>query len=258
MDEHIIEGLVSLPNLELFVLYYDIKHVIEDKEISEETIFDAIKESTKYSSLPYDRLTLYLENKGYKRETISKKILDLVWMGKIDFVQSWTTELHPIYEGKEYVEIGFIYFPEEDKIGDFRKEMFQKERERKKIEKEKEKLYDLSMDDLLDLQESIKIILNGREIDTETVSYTMRHLCKIYSDYVWIRYTKLTLFLEKAGFRREYISRELINMVRKGLFNFSTNFPIYEEKETPENPIFTLVDGRPIINIYCKDFRDKI
>lgn len=47
-------------------------------------------------------------------------------------------------------------------------------------------------------------------------------------------------------------------MVRKGIFVFSTNFPWPEEKETPENPIFTLVDGRPIVNIYCKDFRDKI
>lgn len=258
MDKYIIEGLVSLPSLELFVLYYDVKHVIEDKEISEETIFEAIKELKKYSSLQYDTLTLYLENKGYKRETISKKVLDLIGVGKVDFVQSWTTELHPTYEGKEYVEIGFIYFPEEDKISDFKKELFQKARERKKVEKEKEKLYELPMDTLLDLQESIKIILNEREIDTEIVSYAMRHLCKIYHDSVWIRYTKLTLFLEKAGFRRESISRELINMIRKGLFNFSTDFPIREEKETSENPIYTLVGGRPIVNIYCKEFREKI
>lgn len=33
MDKDIIEELNSLPSLELFVLYYDIKHVIEDKEI---------------------------------------------------------------------------------------------------------------------------------------------------------------------------------------------------------------------------------
>lgn len=258
MDKYIIEELVSLPSLELFVLYYDIKHIIEDKEISEETIFHAIRELKKCSSLQYHTLTYYLENKGYKRETISKKILDLIGVGKIDFVQSWSTELHPIYEGKEHVEIGFIYFPEEDKIGDFIKELFQKAKERQKVEKEKEKLYELSMDALLDLQESIKIILNGREIDTDTVSYVIRHLCKIYHNSVWIRYTKLTLFLEKAGFRRESISRELINMVRKGLFNFSTDFPIREEKETPENPIFTLINGRPIVNIYCKEFREKI
>lgn len=258
MDINIIEGLDSLPNLELFILYYDIKHVIEDKELTEETIFDAIKELKKYSSLQYHVLTLYLENKGYKRETISKKILDLINTGKIDFVQSWTTELHPIYEGKEHVEIGFIYFPEEDKIGEFKKELFRRTRERKKVEKEKEKLYELPMDSLLELQESIKIILNGREIDTDTVSYTIRHLCKIYHDSVWIRYTKFTLFLEKTGFKRESISRELINMVRKGLLNYSTDFPIFEEKETPENPIYTLIDGRPIVNIYCKEFREKI
>lgn len=114
------------------------------------------------------------------------------------------------------------------------------------------------MSELLELQESIRIILNNREIDADTMSYVIRHLCKIYRDYVWIRYTKLTLFLEKAGFKRESISRELINMARKGLFNFSTDFPFHEEKETPENPIYTLVDGRPIINIYCKEFREKI
>ncbi len=68
----------------------------------------------------------------------------------------------------------------------------------------------------------------------------------------WIRYTKLTLFLEKAGFRRESINRELTNMVRKGIFVFSTDFPFPEEKETSDNPIFTLIDGRPIIHIYCK------
>lgn len=78
MDDDIISGLVSLPSLELFVLYYDIKHVIEDKEIREEIILDTIKEISKDSSLgqkiPYDRLTLYLEGNGYNRETISKKI----------------------------------------------------------------------------------------------------------------------------------------------------------------------------------------
>ncbi len=78
MDKDIIEELGSIPNLELFVLYYDIKHVIEDKEISEETIFDAIKELSKYSSLgekiSYDHMTFYLENK-YIRYMKEKNIL---------------------------------------------------------------------------------------------------------------------------------------------------------------------------------------
>lgn len=47
-------------------------------------------------------------------------------------------------------------------------------------------------------------------------------------------------------------------MVRKGIFVFSTDFPWPEEKDTPENPIFTLIDGRPIVHIYCKEFREKI
>lgn len=36
MDKDIIEDLGSLSNLELFKLFYDTKHVMEDKEISEE------------------------------------------------------------------------------------------------------------------------------------------------------------------------------------------------------------------------------
>ena len=116
MDKDIIEGLKSIPDIELFILYYDIKHVIEDKEIDDEIILNSIKEiNKKYNfseshHVSYDKLTLYLEKKSYKRETISKKILDLIGAGKIDFVQSWTTEMHPTYEGKKHVEIGFIYF----------------------------------------------------------------------------------------------------------------------------------------------------
>lgn len=138
MDINIIEGLDSLPNLELFILYYDIKHVIEDKELNEEIIFDTIKELTKYSRLQYDKLTLYLESKGYKRETISKKILDLISTGKLDYIQSWTTPIHLIYEGKEHVDIGFIILPEEDRTGNLKKEIFVEVRERQKLKKEKE------------------------------------------------------------------------------------------------------------------------
>lgn len=262
MDKDIIEGLDSLYNLELFVLYYDIKHVIEDKEISEEIISDAIKDIGKDSSLgervPYDQLTLYLESKGYNRESISKKILDLIGVGKLDSVQSWTTKTHPVYEGKEHIEVGLIYFPEEKFISNYTKEILQNARKRRQVAKEKEKLYNLSMDASLDLQESIKIFLNGREIDTETVSYVIKHLCNVvYHEYPWIRYTSLTLFLEKAGFRRESISRELGNMVKKGILPFSRYAPFPEEKETPENPVYTLVDGIPIVHIYCKNFRDE-
>lgn len=261
MDEEIIEGLDSLHNLELFVLYYDIKHVIEDKEISEETISNAIKDISKGSSLgervPYDQLTLYLESKGYNRESISKKILDLIGVGKLDFVQSWTTKMHPIYEGKERIEVGIIYFPEEKYVSDYIKEILQNAIKRQQEEKKKEKLYDLPMETLLELQESVKIILSEREIDTGTVSHVIKHLCNIYHEYPWIRYTALTLFLEKAGFRRESISRELGNMVEKGILSFSRYPPFPEEKETPENPVFTLVDGTPIVHIYCKKFRGE-
>lgn len=44
MDKDIITELDSLPSPELFILYYDIKHVIEYKEISEETILNTIKD----------------------------------------------------------------------------------------------------------------------------------------------------------------------------------------------------------------------
>ena len=46
-------------------------------------------------------------------------------------------------------------------------------------------------------------------------------------------------------------------MVRKGVFNFSTDFPWPEEKETPENPIYTLIEGRPIVHIYCSSLKEK-
>lgn len=55
---------------------------------------------------------------------------------------------------------------------------------------------------------------------------------------------------EEAGFRRDSISRELINMMRKGTFHFSTDWPI--ERETPENLIAPIYEGKqyPIVHIY--------
>lgn len=50
----------------------------------------------------------------------------------------------------------------------------------------------------------------------------------------------------------KYIIEELVSLPNLELFI------LYYDIKTPENPIYTLVDGRPIVNIYCKEFRDKI
>ena len=109
------------------------------------------------------------------------------------------------------------------------------------------------MGTLLELQELAMVILSGREVDTDVVSHAIKHLCNVYRDKPWIRYTALTLFLEKAGFRRESISRELINMVGEGAFTFSRDWPVVG-KHTQENPIVPMHEGKqyPLVNIYCK------
>lgn len=247
MDKDIIDELESFSNLELFWIYYDIKHVLEDKELSDDTVLNTVKELIKGSpinSILYDKLTLYLEKQGYKRETISKKVLDLIRKDKLDWIQSWTTKIHPKYEGKEHVEIGAIWISEKEPKIKYKEDMYQTEKMKK--------LNELSYGTLTDLQNDIKNILSKREIDTETVSYVIKHLCKIYYDSPWIRYAVLTLFLEEAGFRRDSISRELINMMRKGAFNFSRDWPI--ERDTPEELIAPIYEGKqyPIVRIYCE------
>lgn len=189
--------------------------------------------------IPYDYLTLYLEKQGYNREAISKKILDLIRKDVIDWIQGWSAG-HPIYEGREYREIGFIWLTG--------KEPRTLKEDTSYMENIK-KLGELSKDQLIDLQNDIKNILNKREIDINTISYTIEHRCKLDS---YIRYPDLTLYLEMAGFRRKSISKEVIHMAGENMFKYSTGLPL--EKETPQRPLSPVYEGRhyPIYYIFCK------
>lgn len=76
-----------------------------------------------------------------------------------------------------------------------------------------EQLVDLSTNELIELQNSITRILQEREISEDVIKYTIEYLDSVTRDSV--RYTDLTLCLERRGFRREAIARRVVNMWRK-------------------------------------------
>lgn len=100
--------------------------------------------------------------------------------------------------------------------------------------------------ELVDIQYIIDEILYDREVDENTIIEAVRYLCsKSESDS--IRYTKLTLYLEGAGFKRDAIGRRFVMMWKKALNN--KNILIAEggspigESDTEENPIYPRYEG---------------
>lgn len=57
-----------------------------------------------------------------------------------------------------------------------------------------------------------------------------------------VRYTDLTLYLEKQGLKREAIARRTVDMWKKNPTIAHGGCPI-GESESPENPIYPYVDG---------------
>jgi len=102
------------------------------------------------------------------------------------------------------------------------------------------KLSELSDSELLDIQQTIKHILEDREISEETVKSTVDLLYKKHSGN--LRYTELVIYLEKAGFKRESISKVVIKMWKKYPFFAHGGCPIGEE-DTLEHPIYPTYEG---------------
>jgi hypothetical protein len=103
-----------------------------------------------------------------------------------------------------------------------------------------EQLKDLSTVDLIELQNSITRILQEREVSEDVIKSTIEYLSNISRGSV--RYTDLTLYLEKRGFKREAIARRVVDMWRKNTNLADGGCPIGEQ-ESDENPIYPYVDN---------------
>lgn len=103
-----------------------------------------------------------------------------------------------------------------------------------------EQLKELSTSELVELQNSITQILQEREVSEDVIKSAVEYLYKIQNGTV--RYTDLTLYLEKQGLRREAIARRMVDMWRKNTNIAQGGCPIGEQ-ESEENPIYPHVDN---------------
>ena len=101
-------------------------------------------------------------------------------------------------------------------------------------------LKELSTNDLIELQKAITKILDEREVSEEVIKEALDYLSKIGFDTP--RFTRLTLYLEKQGLRREAIARRVVAMWKKNPLIAQGGCPIGEQ-ESNENPIYPYVDG---------------
>lgn len=110
-----------------------------------------------------------------------------------------------------------------------------------------EQLEDLSTNELIELQKSIKRIVEEREVSEDVIKGAIEYLDNITRGSV--RYTDLTLYLEKQGLKRESIARRIVDMWRKNTSMGEGGCPI-GEKESDENPIYPHVDNMKY-NMIC-------
>ncbi len=104
-----------------------------------------------------------------------------------------------------------------------------------------EQLGELSTNELVELQKNITRILQEREVSEDVIKSAIEYLYSI-SQYGFVRYTDLTLYLEKQGLRRESIARRVVDMWRKNTYIAEGGCPIGEQ-ESSENPIYPYVDN---------------
>lgn len=103
-----------------------------------------------------------------------------------------------------------------------------------------EQLKELSTNELVGLQRNITQILQEREVSEDVIKSAVEYLYEIQNGSV--RYTDLTLYLEKQGLRRESIARRMVYMWRKNTSIADGGCPIGEQ-ESDKNPIYPHVDN---------------
>lgn len=110
-------------------------------------------------------------------------------------------------------------------------------------------LKELSTNELIELQKSIAKILDEREVSEDVIKEAISYLG------AGVRYTKLTLYLEKQGLRREAIARRVVDMWRKNTSIATGGCPI-GEVETPLNPIYPYIEETKYLQIcYLHGYR---
>ena len=118
MEESIKARLGELPDSELLELQYAIKHILDERGISEEAIISAVEKlyGQHGGLVRYTDLVIYLEGAGFKREAINKRIVEMVKKyphfahGGCPIGEEETLErpIYPTYEGVRYANICYV------------------------------------------------------------------------------------------------------------------------------------------------------
>lgn len=105
----------------------------------------------------------------------------------------------------------------------------------------KAKLKELTNSELVKLQYAIKRILEEREVSEELIKETIEYLYAKEGTALSIRYTDLTLYIEKAGLKREAIAKRIIEMWRK-YPHFAESGCTIGEVESESHPIYPIYE----------------
>lgn len=112
-----------------------------------------------------------------------------------------------------------------------------------------DQLKDLSTNELVNLQKAITQTLEERDVSEDVIKEAVRYLKSIQPYGGSVRFTTLTLYLEKQEIRRESIARRLVNMWKKNHSMSQSGCPIGEQ-DSHENPIYPHAEG-VIYNHIC-------
>lgn len=117
MVERSIESqLKDLSTNELIELQKAITQTLEEREVSEDVIKEAINYLYKIGKSRYTDLTIYLEKQGLRRESISRRVVDM-WKKNpfmaqggcpIGEEESPENPIYPNVEGVRYYQICYL------------------------------------------------------------------------------------------------------------------------------------------------------
>jgi hypothetical protein len=119
LNETIIGSLNELGTTDLVDLQNIIKHILNDREVTDNTIIEAVKllcRGTTSYSIRYTILLLYLESHGLRREAIDERIIKM-WRkntsiatggSPIGETETPDNPIYPRYLNERYYQICYL------------------------------------------------------------------------------------------------------------------------------------------------------
>lgn len=110
--------LKTLNDWELISIQQDIRSILRNRKISEESVLKTLKniKSSNFGTCRFTKLTLALEKEGFPRDAIANRVIDMVNSGVIENesgcpigeADSEDNPIYPLVEGKRYIHVCYL------------------------------------------------------------------------------------------------------------------------------------------------------